>query len=190
MKNSKAVGIILVVISSVVSQAQIKQGVYSASGAISYSSSKSEAPGTQSESMALSLSPGISYFVFDNIEISFTPSYSKSTNESETFTPVSIRFDRTAISLGAGLGVRYYVDRDAIAPFLGVATGLSWSKSSGTALGSFSPPFKFYAIEAGLDYFLSETFAVEPALQYNSSTFQSFSSSGFRVKIGVKYFVL
>lgn len=136
----------------------------------------------------VSLSPSVSLFVFDRVELSVGPSYTHSTFE---LTPSLPPLTNTATSLAIRVGGRYYFVGETFVPFVGVEGGLSWSKYSNvTGSPPFSPPLKIYAFQVGADYFVTQSFAVEPSIQYGGTTTTIISDKTFYVSIGVKYFVL
>jgi len=169
--------IILVSTTQLLSQDQIKQGVYSLNGSISYGSTSSNQPGASTDQSSFTFTPSGSYFLVDQIESSLNLTYMANSTSSLTFT-----------SLGLGLGVRYYFPNGQYTPFVGASGALSWATATGQA---YSSPLSSYALSAGLDFFLSQSFALEPAIIYSHARISDqFSNSQFRIGIGVKYFIL
>jgi len=172
--------------STVLAQPQLQRGVYSVSGSLGFSSSSATSPGGESNISEISLFPSLAYFVLDHIELNVGPSYLYAS--SEVSSPGFPSSTTTTSSMGIRLGLRYYFQSEKIAPFVGAHGGVSWSKVSGGT--PFSPPLRIYAIEIGADYFVAQTFALEPMIQYGGFKTSSASETGFEIAIGVKYFIL
>ena len=177
MRTIAVVFFILVSTTNLFSQDQIKQGVYSLNGSVSYGSTSSNRSGASTDQSSFAFTPSGSYFVMDQLEPSLNLTYMTNSTSGLTFT-----------SLGLGFGVRYYFPNGQYTPFVGVRGGLSWSTATGQ---SYSSPLSSYALSAGLDVFLSQSFALEPAVIYSHARVtDQFSNSQFSIGIGVKYFIL
>jgi hypothetical protein len=185
MKTFMICVIISLVASFSFGQPQLARGVYSASGFISFSSTSTDIQNNSNTTTVLEISPSLSLFVSDGIELTLAPSLLKSSSESSS--PPS-NTSRTT-SLGIQAGFRYYFPADAYAPFVGAGAGLAWSKYSGSFELPFSSPLKTYFLEGGIDFFVTSSFAVEPSVRYRGTSRDVYSDTGILLSFGVKYFV-
>jgi hypothetical protein len=169
---------------AVFAQDQIKKGTYALNGSIGYSSIVSNQSSFKYDESDFFFSPSISYFVIDNLELALSPSYSKYslTDQSNSSGGFSGK------NLGIGLGIRYYFSGNNISPFIGANAQSNWYASDGN---SYSSPHSSGTLEGGLDVFISNALAVEPAVSYFSERLgDQYTLSGFRIGIGVKYFIV
>ena len=182
MKTITAVFLAFVFIVNAQAQDQLKKGVYSLSGSLSYSSSSSSSIGNENDEQDITLLPRASLFVFDRVEGSLGLGYSyyivKSSYE-------SVEYRRTALLLS--LGVRYYFLSGKIAPFVGADGGMYWTSSEGR---TYSKPVSNYGLIGGIEIFISQAAAIEPALVYSRYSDEFASGSEFSISLGVKYFIL
>jgi hypothetical protein len=133
--------------------------------------------------------PSISYFIVDQCELSVSIGYVRSISKysSSLYTYYSQQ-DSKSTSLDLELGIRYYFPAGKIAPFIGASGGTSWTSRQSE---SFSTPQTNFSLTGGIEIFISESAAIEPAIQYKSYRYNDqISSSGIQVGIGAKYFIL
>lgn len=189
MKTVPAVIVVALAPFVLLGQSQIGQGVYSVSGSMSLAFGSADLQGTTQRSMLVGFSPSASVFVLDQIEVAIEPTYV--TSSTETTIPGQTGVTSSNTSLGVVVGLRFYFPLEAVAPFVGVGGGVSWMKfSSGTITGAFSQPRKQFIVEAGFDYFITHSFAIEPGIQYRGVESLANSKRDFSISAGVKYFIL
>jgi len=170
-----------------VAQDQFQTGVYSLRGIVSYDASVTNTGSYSLRNTTFILSPGIAYFLMDQVEIIFAPSYLASTSKYLHVQPGSAFSDGvTYHNLSFMLGFRYYIPVESVGFFAGSLAGLSWSKLD----RPFSPPTSTYQIEAGLDYLISRNAAIEGILTYTRTKFQQRTSEIIGIGLGAKYFIL
>jgi hypothetical protein len=91
-------------------------------------------------------------------------------------------------NLGIGFGIRYYFSGNNISPFIGANAQSNWYAGNGN---SYSSPNSSGTFEGGLEVFISNSAAIEPTVSYFSERLgDQFTVSGFRIGIGVKYFIV
>ena len=170
-------------------QEQIKQGVYSISGSIYYSSTSINASSNQNEIVQSSQSiyaiePSISYFILDHCELSLGVNYARS----------SIKYgsmENKSIDLAIDPGIRLYIPCGKIAPFIGIGGHILWTTPYSGSETTFSPPRTGYSFTGGLEIFIAPSVAIEPAIVYSRIRYdEQTSSNTVLVGIGVKYFIL
>jgi hypothetical protein len=168
-------------------QEQIKQGVYSLGGSIGYSSTTipdpfdDTYPADEMDQSFYTFMPSANYFVVDRLEVQLGLNYS--------FRSTKGRYDQLKeFDAGVNLGVQYYFPLGKVAPFVGGGGMVSWSNSYwGDQQASLfgGPSTTGYYLTAGLDIFISEAAAIEPAIRYTkidvATTFAG---------IGIRYFIL
>ena len=138
-------------------QSPLKKGVYTLGGAIEGKYEKGEWSGNSDETYIINANPSFGYFVVNNLLVSGLINYSyyedKYTNSSGRTSSFIMR------SIGIGAAGRYYFRSTGIIPFAGV--GIGYSKYLG------EDPYSIrYNIEGGINYFLSNSVALEPYINY------------------------
>jgi opacity protein-like surface antigen len=188
MRTLSVVCIVTLFFGSAFAQEQIKQHVYSLGGSIFYLSDTQKSPGYEIDESTYLFMPSISYFIIDQCELSVNIGYEHSTSTySSSMYPSSSPETKTTI-LDLGLGIRYYFPVGKIAPFIGASGGVSWISLQSQ---SFSTPQTNLSLIGGLEIFISQSAAIEPAIQYARSRYSDQTSSNrIEVGIGVKYFIL
>lgn len=165
------------------SQSPLKKGVYALSGSIEGSYDKGEWENNTDETYIVNVKPAIGYFFTDNImvngELSFNyyeDKYTSSTGRSSTY---------IYRSLSLGPSARYYFNSTGIIPFLGLS--LTYLKS----LGEDDYGIK-YGIQGGINYFVSNSVALEPFLAYSISKYYSpdQTQKDFSLGIRVAYYII
>jgi len=184
MKLFSLLSIVLLSVLELPAQEQIKRGVYSIGGSIYYSSTTTKDNGIENDQSSYNITPSISYFIADHSELSFSIGYQGFTINYTNPAFSDYKFN----SLTLGLGIRYYFPAGNISPFIGASGGINWiSYDSRT----YSTPRTNYSFVGGLEIFISECAAVEPAIIYSKNRFSEQSSiSGIQFGVGVKYFIL
>jgi hypothetical protein len=174
---------------------QLEKGVYALGGSIYYSSSTYETPSSyyNYDQTVFSFTPSISYFVANQLELSFGPGYvySKDSYPGE---------DVKETALVLNLGVNYYIPVGKAALFLGGGGQVSWTKysyvysppySNHNYDPSFSPPTSTYYFVGGAELFIAQSASIEPSIKYARTRYnENVSQHGFIFGIGVKYFIL
>lgn len=83
------------------------------------------------------------------------------------------------------VGLRYYFPLDKIAPFIGAEGLARWMSIDDSW---YSEPTSDYRFTGGMEIFILQNAAIEPAIIYSKYSNSVVSSSEF--SIGVKYFIL
>lgn len=126
----------------------------------------------------ISIFPKASLFLFDRLEGSIGLGYlhvwgtSGSTESHSTMFEISV-------------GLRYYFPLDKIAPFIGAEGLARWMSIDDSW---YSEPTSDYRFTGGMEIFILQNAAIEPAIIYSKYSNSVVSSSEF--SIGVKYFIL
>ena len=184
MKNNQIFSIIVILIlfsSNAFSQDAIKKGVYNLSGSISYSNSKNTDPNGSSNQFSFSLSPGISYFIIDNLLIGGYISYFYNEDKYSTYSFSSKSIHR---QYGIGPGVRYYFPNTNFTPFVGVSASYTKVVNSSLEGNSFS-------FVTGINYFLVKSVAIEPYIEYSITSYQKDNDNKtFRFGIRMNHYIL
>lgn len=184
MKITNIICLIVLLFTVSSAQDQIKQGVYSLGGSISYSTSTTKYFDDEFTNLTYAISPSISYFFIDQCELSFGVGY---TNSSVKY-PGS-NSENKNISLNLNLGIRFYYPLGIFAPFIGADGQISWTTPY-YASQPFLPPTTGYTFTGGLEIYISQSAAIEPALVYTKIRNESQSSNIVLIGIGIKYFIL
>ena len=177
MKTIALFIMITVITISMSAQEQFKKGVYSLGGSISLSSQNNSSNGNSSSVTSFTFLPSGSYFIIDQIELTIGPTYLRESS-GPTFT-----------TLGLDLGIRYYFSNDKFTPFIGAGTGMRWSAINGN---SYSLPTTNIGVIGGIEAFLSNSVALEPAISYSyvNMSANSMTINGIQFRVGIKYFIL
>jgi hypothetical protein len=182
MKTITVVFIVFLSFVEIHAQDQIKQGVYSLGGSIGYASMSYGSNSFTSDVTELFFTPSGSYFIVDQLELSFGVGYSYE------FETVSVAPNMKWNMLSLNFGPRYYFSCGKVAPFIGASGSVRWTSYNGS---SYSPQTS-YSFIGGVEIFISNTAALQPAIEYEKPIQgMGFSSSHeFSISIGVKYFIL
>jgi hypothetical protein len=183
MKTISVIVIVFLSFIEIQAQDQIKKGVYTLSGILNYYSTSVKDDGSGFDETDVMLAPSGSYFIIDQVELSFGVEYersiSKTNNSSQEW-----KYTRPGFELGA----RFYLPYGNIAPFIGAYSDVSWTSFNGQ---SYSSPSTSYGFTGGLEVFISGAAAIEPSIGYNIyHSINQHSENQFRIGIGVKYFIL
>ena len=188
-KNIFFVSLILLLLSSTLfPQSALKQGVYSLSGGISFSSSKNKSDISSDKRLAISISPSFNYFILDNLLVGGNISYNylESGVEFSSSRPVAFNnFKMINRQFGFGPNVRYYFKGASIIPFAEVE--YNYIRKIGTEQSG-----NFFLAAAGINYFLSNSVALEPFLSYSIGSYKNpdNSTNTFSVGIRINYFII
>lgn len=180
-------GIIIVLLSSIsFPQIALKQGVYSLSGGGDYSYTKNTMPEASTKIYSFTVAPTFSYFVIDYLLIGGKFSF----NYNENQTDFSSRFNNISIKtirrqFGIGPIIRYYFTGFNIIPFAEIGYSYSNEISSDQDGNTF-------LFSAGLNYFLSNSVALEPFLAYSIGSFNNPEQdiNTFSIGIRINYFIV
>ena len=165
-------------------QDQIKHGVYSLGGSISYSSLTMKYLNDETTISTYAIAPSISYFFIDQCELSFDVGYTVTSGDYFE-TPAKSK------SLALALGMRFYFPLGTVAPFLGASGQISWTTPYFDSSQPFQSPITGYNITGGLEIFIAPSAAIEPAVVYSRTRIDAqYSRNVFLVGIGAKYFIL
>jgi hypothetical protein len=174
------VGYIYIIgLTDIYGQEALNKGVFSLAGTIEYSSFSSSDNYSSYNSHLFYFDPQFVYFVGDHTSLGITLNYINNFSGS------------TSSSLSVGPAFRYYFYVEEFIPFLELSATLgspNLESNSGFEAG--------ISIKGGLDYFLSNSVALEPSISYDHTSFtpsgNSYSATitnVFEVGIGVNYFI-
>lgn len=164
-------------------QSPLKKGVYTLTGEIEGRYDKGEYNGNTDETYVINLTPSFGYFITDNIliggSLGFNYYEDKYTNSSGRTSSYIMR------SLNFGPWARYYFDVKGIVPYLGVSVGYS------KYLGEDSYGINCKA-EGGINYFLSNSVALEPYISYRINKFYKpdEDAKSFMVGMRVNFYII
>lgn len=155
-------------------QSPINKGVYTINGNISFSSLSSDQ--MSSSQNVFIFNPQIGYFFIDNLYSALSLNYMHR-SYSSTFQDY----------YGIGPALRYYFDAEKIKPFLGL--GLIYNKQ--TDNHSMDISYTEWKISGGIDYFVTNNFALEGSLNYSFINYKNQRDQYklFQLGIGVNYFI-
>jgi len=183
MKTTLAIVVLFLAFVETQAQEQIKRGVYSFGGSVSYSYSRNYFDDQLFYKIStITISPNVTYFIVDNVELSASFGYS------QTDYDLLVR-DNKLRTLSSGLGLRYYFSAsNTLAPFIGAGGLVMWNTLMG---GAYSTPQWTYNVIGGLEIFVAQSVAIEPSISYSKIRTDSDASSiGIQFGIGAKYFIL
>jgi hypothetical protein len=163
-------------------QDQMKQSVYSLGGSIGYASISYGGNSFTNDVTELFFTPSCSYFIVDQLELSFGAGY---TYEIASMTGGP---DMKWRMLSLSVGPRYYFPCGKVAPFIGANGSVRWTSIDGSSYSSQTS----YSFIGGIEIFISNAAALQPAIEYESPIQpMGFNSSHeLSISIGVKYFIL
>ncbi len=185
MKTNKVLFSVIIFIlcnSFLFSQDALKKGVYNLSGGISYSNSKTTLSNETSKQFSFSIVPSFNYFIIDNLLIGSSISFNY--NEFE-LSSNSFNYKSINRQFGIGPNIRYYFAGLNIIPFIGISASYSKAISSKQEGNNFS-------IMAGINYFLSNSVALEPYLAYSLSSYNrpEQDTNTFTFGFRMNYFII
>ncbi len=157
-------------------QSPLSKGVYTLSGSVDGKYSKAEYGENSAESYMININPSYGYFITDNILVSGNLSYSYYEDRYTTPRGTSSYIMR---SINFGPSARYYFNYKGIVPFAGIH--VTYSKY----LGEDSYAFK-YGAEAGIDYFIAKTVAIEPFVGYEIFNWYKPDETVKNVTLGIR----
>lgn len=171
MRQNAVYVFLMLIIYPAISMAQIHTGVYSVKGTASYSSSEEKSYGMTVKHTMFALSPGLTYFINDHIELNWSFEHSEMKSTYPMFYS-----NRTLTNMS--IGARFYEPLDDLALFFGGGVGKSESSNELN-----------YSLEGGFDYFVYQTIAVEPSVIYSILTNNDYHLTVIRVGVGFRYFM-
>ena len=184
MKTSKASFVVIFLFlfnSFSFCQNALRQGVYNLSGSISYSYSKQDFDNRDAKQYSFLIAPALNYFVIDNLLLGGNITFQYF--ESEYPTPFST-FKYIYRQFGIGPDIRYYFSGLDVFPFIGIEA--DYLKDTGNRREGYS-----FTAMAGINYFLSNSAAIEPYLSYTiSSDDPDIEINIFSLGIRMNYFIL
>jgi len=155
-------------------QTPISKGSYTINGNISFSSLSSDQ--MSSSENEFTFNPQIGYFFLNNFYTALSINYMH-----RSYNNVSSDY------YGIGPALRYYFDAEKIKPFLGL--GLTYYKQTSTSSMNLSSTE--WKISGGIDYFITNNFALEGSLNYSFINYKNHNDDYrlFQLGIGVNYFI-
>lgn len=165
-------------------------GVYRLSGNVGVSYTNQNYPGWKEKDLDLTLSPGYSCFVVDNLELGLQLSYSFNYFTMKLSGHDNPNIERSGwyYTLYMSPTFRYYFPMEKLLPFVGAKISfysdehMKFFKSLKSGLSTIS---------CGLDFFISKNIALEPSINYD---FHFYKNGGSFNKIslgaGINYFIL
>ncbi len=188
MKIAAVIFIVFLSFVEIHAQDQIKQGVYSLSGSLGYISETSHYSSFSTDITDISrynFGPSGSYFIVDQIELSFGIGYN---HASYTYGPGGGSSLQKTSNLSLEFGPRYYFTGEKVTPFIGADGLLQWTSFNGQ---SYSAPISSYRFIGGVEIFISKVASVEPAIMYEHMRMTDHNYNNlFGFNLGVKYFIL
>ena len=167
--------------SCVIAQQGIMKGSYTVGGNIAFSTRSYD--GDSDNQTNFYFMPNVGYFFIDQF-----------------YTGLQLQYihqsvgDYSANSYGIGPEVRYYFIVDKINPFL----GLRYTYNKGTTSdGDIEITNTEFTVSGGVDYFVTDFFALEASLNYSLLYFKATFNNNtgdqdateFNINIGAKYFI-
>lgn len=186
MKISKVLfAVILFSVSSsfLFAQDALKKGVYNLGGSISYSNSKDTSPGTTVKQFSFSIAPELNYFVIDNLLVGGNITFQYFEYE---FSSGNYIYNKDVEHIyGIGPSIRYYFAGSDIIPFIGASASYLTINNSDFEAKSFTAT-------AGINYFLSNSVALEPFLSYTTRSIssQDETTNTFSIGVRINYFII
>lgn len=153
------------------SQAQVRRGMYSLRGSVSYASMETKTASFTQKTTTFSFSPAFSAFLTDVLEVNWAVNYTDVKTDG-SFSTSTYNYN----TLLAGL--RLYLPLGETALFGGASIGKSERQ---TRFG--------YQIEGGLDYFLSPVIALEPVIVHSWDGDDDIQTRETMLYIGFRYFL-
>ena len=178
-------------------QDALKKGIYNLSGSISYSYSKSTSSSNEPyynsgianiKETYISMTPSFSYFIMNNLSIGGSISYYYAETEyslSNTTNPSLVFPKSISRNFGIGPSIRYYFSGNIIVPFLGISDFYSKNINS-------KQEGNIFTAVGGINYFLSNSVALEPFLSYSLSTYNkpNQNTNTFSIGFRINYFII
>ena len=163
-------------------QDALKKGVYSLSGSISFSTSSNDMLGETTNSDYFWFNPSGGYFIMDNLLIGGTINYMYDVTKFESGGRTNTNYFRR---VGIGPTIKYFFNGGTVFPFAAVSDSYFKSIDGGQEGNSLT-------VNAGLDYFLSRSVALEPSVSYSYSTYNMPDQkiNQFSVVIGISYYII
>ena len=171
----------LVFCSSIFAQSPVSKGTYTVGGNIGFTSISED--GNSDTKTFFTFAPKLGYFFIDNFYTGTTLMYVYSSSG-----------DFSNNTYGIGLVTRYYFSLEKIKPFLGLEYlySIMTSNDSNDELTQTN-----FTMSVGLDYFITNYFALEGSINYTMTSHTFSYNSGindinrklFNIGIGANYFI-
>ncbi|MHB9014305.1 MAG: hypothetical protein ACYC49_19005 [Ignavibacteriaceae bacterium] len=134
------------------------------------------------------MTPSFSYFIMNNLSIGGSISYYYAETEislSNTTNPSSVFPKSISRNFGIGPSIRYYFSGNIIVPFLGISDFYSKNINS-------KQEGNIFTAVGGINYFLSNSVALEPFLSYSLSTYNkpNENTNTFSIGFRINYFII
>ena len=164
-------------------QSAVSKGIYTVGGSLSYTTVSFE--NSSQANSTFSVNPVFGYFFLDNFYTAISLDY-------EHRSYGSIKQDM----YGFGPSIRYYAHTEKVVPFIGASYNFYWqdvSSSGGDKATSTELMFT-----GGLDYFITDYFAIESTINYSLFNFKyppgfytnnAVKAWQFKVGIGASYYI-
>ena len=149
--------IVIIVSKSLLAESPIKNGMINFSGNLSYMNEKTEDPDNYRHHLILN--PQFGYFVLNNLSINLSADYSY-----ESFLDYSIT------EYGIGPALRYYINFDKVNPFVSVGYLFTEKIDLYESRREFDFPGQSMTISTGIDYFVTNSVALETIVRYRIIT--------------------
>lgn len=172
LRKTQLIISIFLVYTSLFAQDALNNGVYTLSGAVTYSKSNSSISfadsfsdiDSESEYLRIGVSPSIGYFIIDNLLLKSNFNFLYSENSTNYMSvPGNTSSTNIMRSYTIGIGLKYYFRLNGFNPFIGADYGYS-NETTGDNDGNT------YTFAVGLNYFISKSVALEPFVQYLTSS--------------------
>ncbi|MGE5621362.1 MAG: hypothetical protein ACM3U0_02180 [archaeon] len=165
----------------------INKGLYRISGTVglSYDKQHEEDSDFSYTMFNAYISPGFSYLFTDNLELGINLSYQYIQQKVEE---PDLRWNRETFysTVMAGVAARYYFTNSGIIPFV----HSSFLYSAEGFQGSRKTELKILNVGGGINYFLSNSVAVEPTINYRFVFgYKDVSVSQLTIGAGINYFI-
>lgn len=194
MKNL-IIALLLLVPSLILAQNPVGKGTYTIGGTISFSRTSEsgfielkndgfESKLKRSNSNDIfTIAPKMGYFFIDNVYTGMSLQYTYQSGD-----------NNSSSTYGIGPAVRYYFNISQVKPFLGLEYTYQFSSFEND---TDEDTQKSFTISGGIDYFITNYFALEASLNYSMSDYKSensdfstdFETKTFVLGIGAMYFI-
>ncbi|MCF6268350.1 MAG: porin family protein [Melioribacteraceae bacterium] len=175
--------IVLFISISLSAQDALNKGVYTLSGSATYSSTNSTYTWTGNDdnvkTTTISITPSFGYFIIDNLQLRSNISFFyKELSLNNTYNNIDRNYT-------IGVGVKYYFRMNNLSPFISADYGYSNATTGSNDANSF-------IFAGGLNFFISNSVALEPFVQYSTRNSISYLKNQTETSIGIRivYFII
>lgn len=187
MKKFLSLFSLIVIFSSLLTaQGRIDKGMYRLSGAAAFSWYHQSEDYYTYNRYQFSLSPSFSYLITKNFELGgvFNLTYFNETQDLDRNFGAR-KFSEDYSSIGLGPQMRYYFTTENLIPFI----SLSLLYSSAGQQGGTKMEITNLNLGGGMDYFFSESVALEPFITYSLFWNRGQNMSQLSIGTGINYFI-